>query len=77
MGRWEVADDLSEVVELNISLNRGLLYEIFWQYTLTVEELERQKARAWVYIDGSRETGLALTRKIGALTTIEELWGEK
>lgn len=41
-----------------------------------MEELERQKAKAWVYVDETIETGLALTRKIGALTTIEELWGE-
>lgn len=76
MGKWQTTDNLLEVSDLCISFNRGRLYETFWQYSITAEELAGQNAKAWVYKDGIRTTGVAVSRTIGTITTIEELWGE-
>ena len=76
MGTWQVADDLGEVSDLCISFNRGRLYETFWQYTLSADELSKQNAKAWLYVEKGKTSGVALSRKIGNVTTIEELWGE-
>lgn len=75
MGQWEKTEDYGQITSLCNAFNKGRLYEIFWQYSITEDELIKQKGKAWLYTEEGRATGFALSRKAGKLTTLEELWG--